>query len=103
MAIRAVIFDIGGELWEEYLGTLNSELAIYFASLRPRVRTGILSNSFGRRARAGGGGVRLYETAFLDDVDANVQAAASLGMHAIRFETTEQAVAALELALSGVS
>lgn len=32
--------------WEEYLGTLNLELAEYFASLRPRYRTAILSNSF---------------------------------------------------------
>ncbi len=38
--------------WEEYLGTLNTELAEYAASLRPRYRTGILSNSFvGARER----------------------------------------------------
>ena len=38
--------------WEEYLGTLNTELAEYAASLRPRYRTGILSNSFvGARGR----------------------------------------------------
>jgi len=34
------------DLWEEYLGTLNIELAGYFAGLRSRYRTGILSNSF---------------------------------------------------------
>ena len=34
------------DLWEEYLGTLNVELADYFASLRPRYRTALLSNSF---------------------------------------------------------
>ena len=34
------------EMWTEYLGTGNSELIAYVASLRPRVRTGILSNSF---------------------------------------------------------
>ena len=40
------------ELWSEYLGTLNRELAHYFAALRPRYRTGILSNSFvGARER----------------------------------------------------
>lgn len=40
-------------VWEEYLGTLNAELAEYFAGLRPRgYRTGILSNSFvGARER----------------------------------------------------
>lgn len=40
------------DLWTEYLGTLNVELAEYFAALRPRFRTGILSNSFvGARER----------------------------------------------------
>ena len=34
------------DLWTEYLGTLNTELAAYFAGLRPRYRTGIISNSF---------------------------------------------------------
>jgi putative hydrolase of the HAD superfamily len=34
------------DLWEEYLGELNVELAVYFASLRPRYRTALLSNSF---------------------------------------------------------
>src|SRR2546429_390680 len=34
------------DLWEEYLGELNVELAAYFASLRPRCQTAILSNSF---------------------------------------------------------
>jgi putative hydrolase of the HAD superfamily len=33
------------DAWTEYLGTLNRELADYFAGLRPRMRTGILSNS----------------------------------------------------------
>jgi epoxide hydrolase-like predicted phosphatase len=35
-----------GDLWREYLGELNTELANYFASLRPRYQTAILSNSF---------------------------------------------------------
>jgi putative hydrolase of the HAD superfamily len=40
------------DLWTEYLGTLNQDLADYFAGLRPRFRTGILSNSFvGARER----------------------------------------------------
>src|SRR4051794_7017411 len=33
------------DLWTEYLGTLNGELAAYFAGLRPRYQTAILSNS----------------------------------------------------------
>jgi epoxide hydrolase-like predicted phosphatase len=40
------------DLWANYLGALNDELASYFASLRPRYRTGIISNSFvGARER----------------------------------------------------
>lgn len=40
------------DLWEEYLGELNVELATYFASLRPHYRTALLSNSFsGARSR----------------------------------------------------
>jgi len=38
--------DFMRDLWEEYLGTLNSELAAYFATLRPRYKTAIISNSF---------------------------------------------------------
>ncbi|WP_250282719.1 MULTISPECIES: HAD-IA family hydrolase [unclassified Frankia] len=39
-------------VWEEYLGTLNVELFAWFRGLRPRFRTGILSNSFvGARER----------------------------------------------------
>jgi HAD superfamily hydrolase (TIGR01509 family) len=40
------------DLWAEYLGTPNAPLARWFAGLRPRYRTGILSNSFvGARER----------------------------------------------------
>jgi epoxide hydrolase-like predicted phosphatase len=40
------------DFWEEYLGTLNIELATYFSSLRPRYKTALLSNSFtGARSR----------------------------------------------------
>ena len=56
----AAVLGIGGDelasfladVWAEYLGTLNDELVDYFAGLRPRYRTGILSNSFvGARER----------------------------------------------------
>ena len=48
--VQAVVFDIGGVL--ELVGTLNHDLATFFADLRPRYRTGILSNSFvGARER----------------------------------------------------
>ncbi len=34
------------DMWAEYLGTLNAELASYARGLRARCRTGIISNSF---------------------------------------------------------
>ena len=41
-----------GWLWRQYLGTANTELIEYARGLRPRYRTGILSNSFvGARER----------------------------------------------------
>jgi epoxide hydrolase-like predicted phosphatase len=40
------------DLWREYLGTPNTELIEFASRLRPRYRTGILSNSFvGARER----------------------------------------------------
>jgi epoxide hydrolase-like predicted phosphatase len=40
------------DIWREYLGTANTELIGYVRQLRPRCRTGILSNSFvGARER----------------------------------------------------
>jgi len=40
------------DLWRDYLGTANTELIEYARGLRPRYRTGILSNSFvGARER----------------------------------------------------
>ena len=48
----AALARLMDEMWIEYVGTLNHELARYFAELRPRYRTGILSNSFvGARER----------------------------------------------------
>jgi epoxide hydrolase-like predicted phosphatase len=40
------------DFWDVYLGELNGELVAYFASLRPRYHTALLSNSFvGARSR----------------------------------------------------
>jgi len=40
------------DMWREYLGTANTDLIEYARGLRPRYRTGILSNSFvGARER----------------------------------------------------
>ncbi len=44
--------DFLADLWREYLGTANTGLIDYARRLRPRYRTGILSNSFvGARER----------------------------------------------------
>lgn len=44
--------DFLADLWREYLGTANTELIDYARRLRPRYRTGIVSNSFvGARER----------------------------------------------------
>jgi len=46
------VSDFMADLWREYLGTANTELIDYARGLRPRYRTGILSNSFvGARER----------------------------------------------------
>lgn len=122
-----------GDLWHEYVGTLNVELAAYFASLRPRYKTAILSNSFvgaRRKEQELYGfeemcdlivyshevgvkkpdrriyellcerlGVRPSEIIFLDDVEAAVTAARALGIHAILFKDTAQAIADVEACL----
>jgi putative hydrolase of the HAD superfamily len=49
---REQVDEFMEDVWVEYLGTLNVELAEYFRSLRPRFQTAILSNSFvGARER----------------------------------------------------
>ncbi|MFL5733419.1 MAG: HAD family hydrolase [Chloroflexia bacterium] len=122
------------DLWDEYLGELNGELVAYFAGLRGRYRTGIISNSFvGARekeqARYGFGdmcdvivysheegirkpdrrifevawgqlGVRPEEMVFLDDVEESVVAARELGIHAVLFRETGQAIADIEVCLA---
>lgn len=122
------------DVWAEYAGTLNHELAAYFAALRPGYRTGILSNSFvGAREREQARygfqdmcdvivysheegcakpdprsytivcerlGVPAAGTVFLDDVPANVDGARAVGMTAIRFADTRQAVGDLERVLA---
>jgi len=40
------VSEFMADVWKEYLGTLNVELAEYFRSLRPRYQTAIISNSF---------------------------------------------------------
>jgi len=43
---ESVVNEYMADVWKEYLGTLNVELAEYFRSLRSRYQTAIISNSF---------------------------------------------------------
>ena len=48
-----------------------------------------------------GGGLEPQDCVFVDDIEVNCETARELGMTAVRFETTEQARAAVERALAG--
>jgi epoxide hydrolase-like predicted phosphatase len=130
----ATLMKFMDDLWREYLGHLNTALARYFAGLRPRYRTGILSNSFvGAREReqelygledmcdvivySHEEGVLKPDPAayhvvcerlavestrcvFVDDTDANVEGARAVGMPAIKFTETGQALRDLEALLT---
>ena len=125
------------DLWTEYLGELNVELAAYFGSLRPRYQTAILSNSFAGARRKEQEryqfgelcdliiysheegiekpdrrifeltcerlGVQPEEIVFLDDFAPHVAAARELGIHAILFQNTNQAIGNIEERLQAVS
>jgi epoxide hydrolase-like predicted phosphatase len=49
---QSTIAELMEDMWTEYVGTLNRELVEYFVRLRPRYKTGMLSDSFvGARER----------------------------------------------------
>jgi epoxide hydrolase-like predicted phosphatase len=123
------------DLWTEYVGYLNEPIVRYFTALRPRYRTGILSNSFvGAREReqqlygfedmcdevvysheeglmkpapaiyqiaCDRLGVSPERAVLLDDTQANVDGALAVGMRAIRFLDTDQAIRELDALLAG--
>ena len=122
------------DLWDWYVGELNTEMTDYFQRLRPRYRTAILSNAAagGRReeqARYGFDAMadlsvysyevgiekpdrRIYlltcqrlavhpsEAVMVDDVEANVMAAREVGMRAVLFQSTAQAITDVEACLT---
>ena len=126
--------ELLAELWDWYVGELNTETAAYFRRLRPRYRTAILSNAAegGRREedrRYGFAtmadvlvysyevgiekpdrriyeitcrrlGVHPSEVVFLDDLEANVVTASRLGMRAVLFQSTTQAIRDVEACLT---
>ena len=122
------------DLWREYLGTANTELIEYARELRPRYRTGIVSNSFvGAREREQAAygfedlveeivysheagfskpDPRIYalicsrlsvppeQMVFLDDSDVCVAGAGDAGIHAVRYQSSAQAIAEIEKLLT---
>jgi epoxide hydrolase-like predicted phosphatase len=132
---RRTTEELLADLWDWYVGELNTELAGFFRCLRPRYRTAILSNGAagGRRVEETRYhfaemadllvysyevgiekpdrriylltcerlGVRPGEVVFLDDLEANVVAARELGMRAVLFRSTAQAIDDVEACLVG--
>ena len=114
MTIRVVVFDVGGvleitpltgwvERWEAQLRLQPGELD---QRLTDVWRDGSLGNI--TEAEVERRIVELMcerldvqpgETIFLDDLEANVAAASALGMRAILFQDTTQAIAAIESCL----
>ena len=122
------------DTWDLYCGELNVEIRAFAASLRPRLRTAILSNSAdgARREEQARFGFApefdpiIYshevglakpdpaifrltcalmsaepgELIFIDDVPANVNAAAAVGIHAILHESTPASIAAITSLIS---
>jgi putative hydrolase of the HAD superfamily len=113
---------------------LNTPLAQFLVTLRPRYKIAILSNGGSREAMNrkfrlselvdlqvfdGEEGVakpdsRIYqrtltrldvqpeEAVFVDDTECNVDAAQQLGMHAIHFKSTMQAIAEIQTVLQSM-
>jgi epoxide hydrolase-like predicted phosphatase len=122
------------DMWDWYCGELDQELTTYASALRPRYRTGVLSNSMhgARRVeeeRFGFSemfdvivysdeigivkpdprsyqvllaqlGVRPEELIFVDDKQANVDAASRLGVHGLLHTDTAETIAAIEVLLA---
>jgi epoxide hydrolase-like predicted phosphatase len=132
---RPATEELLAELWDWYVGELNTTMAAYFQRLRPRYRTAILSNAAegGRREEerryrfTSMADVLVYsyevgiekpdqriyeitcerldvrpsEVVFLDDLEVNVVAARRLGMRAVFFQSTAQAITDVEAYLTG--
>jgi epoxide hydrolase-like predicted phosphatase len=122
------------DLWDWYVGELNTAMTDYLRRLRPRYRTAILSNAAagGRREEQARYGFdeladvlvysyevgmekpdqRIYqltcerlgvdpgEAVMVDDVEANVAAAREVGMRAVLFQSTGQAITDVEVCLT---
>ncbi len=123
------------DLWDWYCGELDAELNEFAASLRPGLRTAILSNSADgarreEQARYGFApgfdpiiyshevglakpdpaifeltcalvGAEPAEMIFVDDVGANADVAAGLGIHAILHTATPATIAAITALIQG--
>ncbi|SUA80790.1 Uncharacterised protein [Nocardia otitidiscaviarum] len=85
------------DIWRQYLGVANSELIAYAKTLRPRHRTGIISNSFvGARERE----QRAYGFEDLvDDAQIALDGATAAGMTTIHHTDNATTITALNTLL----
>ena len=83
-----------GDIWRQYLGTANTELIEYVHGLRPRYRTGIISNSFvGARERE--------QAAYgFEDLDSRVEGARQAGLQGVLYQDNAQVMAELDALLA---
>jgi hypothetical protein len=102
LAVRAVVFDVGGVLEH----AIDTDLDGRWEQRPEGLRPGSSSRGYhdlasaGRQFWAGSGrqrtchwlGVRPDEGVVLDDIEANVVAAREVGMHAVLFQHTTQAI-----------
>jgi putative hydrolase of the HAD superfamily len=118
------------DLWEEYLGTPNTELITYFESLHGPYLTAIISNSFvGAREKEQAAyrfedmtdliiyshevgiyamtceqlGIQPNEMIFLDDFEPNIVGAREFGIHAILYKDNAQAIADINALLQATN
>ena len=121
--------ELIADIWDWYCGELDEQLVAYVRGLRPRVKTGIVSNSADGARREETRrydfpdlvddiiyshevglakpdpaiyelackrlGVKPAEAAFVDDVPANIDGAADVGLHAVLHESTPTTIRAI--------
>ena len=102
LAVRAVVFDVGGVLEHAIDTNLDGRWEQRPEGLRPgRASRGYDDLASGRTPILGGSGrqrtchwlgVRPDEVVVLDDIEANVVAVHEVGMHAVLFQHTTQAI-----------
>jgi epoxide hydrolase-like predicted phosphatase len=132
---RAEAGELMADVWDWYCGELDEELVAYVRSLRPRIKTAILSNSADGARREESRrydlpslvddvvyshevglakpdpavfvltcdrlGVPPARTVFVDDAQANMDAAAVLGLLVVLHRDTGETIAAVKALIDG--